>query len=144
MSPRAWLIIGAGAAAGVALYVWRRGGVGPAAESLGRAAADAAAGVVRGGVVGAGQAVGIPATSASECDAAMAAGEWWRASFACPAGTFARGAWRAATAPPVDQAILDANDARAARGTGAGTVPAQEPVSWDERARAGEIFWPSP
>lgn len=36
----------------------------------------------------AGLAVGIPRTNVSECDRLKAAGDWWGASFACPAGDF--------------------------------------------------------
>ncbi len=48
MAPRTWVILGAAAAAGVALYVWRKGGIANAAASVTTAAADAGAGVVLG------------------------------------------------------------------------------------------------
>lgn len=41
-----------------------------------------------GAVEYAGLAVGIPRTDASECARLKAAGDWWGASFACPAGEF--------------------------------------------------------
>jgi hypothetical protein len=43
-------------------------------------------------VIGIGEVVGIPATDAAKCEAAVAAGEWYEASKYCPAGTFLRSA----------------------------------------------------
>ena len=51
-----------------------------------------------GAVVGAGQAVGIPATDPDECLEALYAGRTWDASFACPATTFIR--YLGGTLPP--------------------------------------------
>lgn len=47
-------------------------------------AANAAGGVV----LGLGDAVGLPRTQQTQCQADLAAGRWWDASFSCPAGTF--------------------------------------------------------
>lgn len=57
-------------------------------ETVGGAIVDLADGVVSGVVVGAGEAVGIPATNMTECERAKAEGRTWDASFACPAGNF--------------------------------------------------------
>jgi hypothetical protein len=161
MAPRTWVILGAAAAAGVALYVWRKGGIANAAASVTTAAADAGAGVV----LGLGDAMGVPRTETNRCAELMREGRWWDASFACPAGTLLSGAWGAATAPAVnpavldandararrgtpqtvDAAIMDANDARARRGTGAGSNTSEPPPYWDVNAINGEgSFWPMP
>jgi hypothetical protein len=70
---------------GLALWFAKKGVAGVAADVVG-ATTDAAAGAV----VGIGQAVGIPATSESECARAMREGRTWDASFACPAADFLR------------------------------------------------------
>lgn len=69
------------------LYVSARGAT-KTGEKIGAAAVDLAEGVLGGAVVGIGQKVGIPATSESECDRAIAEGRTWDASFSCPAGRF--------------------------------------------------------
>lgn len=92
----------------VGAWVWSKGGVANAAKALASAADDAASGVVKG----AGELVGIPDTNADECSRALAEGRTWDASFACPAGRFIGGLTGRET---VNNDILDANDARAAR-----------------------------
>lgn len=77
------------AAAGFAVfYVYTRGAKAAAVAATGLVT-DAAAGVV----IGAGKAVGIPETDESECAKALREGRMWDASFACPAGTFIKGAF---------------------------------------------------
>lgn len=56
-------------------------------------AVDLVTGVVEGGVVSIGEAVGIPQTNQTECDKARAEGRTWDASFACPAGDFLGYVW---------------------------------------------------
>lgn len=80
------LLIG-GAVLAVVLYVAARGWRG-AAASAANAAVNVAGGVVEGTVTGVGQMIGIPATDAEKCEAAIARGDTWEASFYCPAGTF--------------------------------------------------------
>lgn len=58
------------------------------AKSLATGAVKVAEDVAVGTVVGIGNAVGIPATSQTQCQKDLAAGNWWDASFSCPAGTF--------------------------------------------------------
>lgn len=94
---------------GAWLYV-KKGGLAGAAQAIGGAAVAAADGAVSGVVKGAGELVGIPDTSSSECDKALREGRTWDASFACPAGRFIGGLVRPET---VDTSVLDANDARA-------------------------------
>ncbi len=87
-------LIAAVALAGVGVLWWvsqrvaSSGGIAGIAESAAagaiRAAGDAAVGTVKG----IGQAVGIPDTNRTKCEADIAAGRWWDASFSCPAGTF--------------------------------------------------------
>lgn len=84
------LVIGTVLAAGA--YVFLRGTRGAArdiASTVGGAAVDAVAGAVEG----IGESIGIPVTSQSACEAAIARGDRWDASFACPAGTFVRWLW---------------------------------------------------
>lgn len=53
-----------------------------------KSGAGAAADTAATAVVKAGQVFGLPATSQSQCQRDLAAGNWWDASFSCPAGTF--------------------------------------------------------
>lgn len=64
------------------------GGVAGMAESAARGLVSAVEGVAVGTVKGIGAAVGIPDTNKTTCQADIAAGRWWDASFSCPAGTY--------------------------------------------------------
>lgn len=80
------LVLGAGA-----WWLYRRtsaASVGNLAESAARGLVGAVEGAAVGTVKGIGAAVGIPDTSKTNCQADVAAGRWWDASFSCPAGTF--------------------------------------------------------
>lgn len=57
-------------------------------EHLGQTVAGTVIDAGTGAVVGIGKAVGIPATSETECQKAKREGRTWDASFACPAGEF--------------------------------------------------------
>lgn len=87
--PASWIVAGLALAAG-ALWLASRAAVSGASiatelgVTLGGAAVDAGAGVV----LGVGDAIGIPRTEQGACQRALAAGDWWDASFACPAGDF--------------------------------------------------------
>lgn len=72
-------------AAGLVWYVSRRFG---SVENAAAAAVGAVGSAATGAVVGVGQAVGIPATNMTQCQRDKAAGNWWDASFSCPAGDF--------------------------------------------------------
>lgn len=104
------------AVAGIAtVYIARKGVVGASAalaEGATRVVTDAATGAV----VGIGKAVGVPETNVDECARAIQEGRMWDASFACPAGAFIKSVFTRTV--PVDQTILDANDARARSGLG--------------------------
>lgn len=50
--------------------------------------AGAATNAATAGVIGVSKVFGIPETNATQCQRDMAAGDWWAASFSCPAGTF--------------------------------------------------------
>lgn len=78
----------AGAAVGAALLWAVSKGAKGAGDTIGRAAVDLVDGVVSGGVISAGELVGIPATNQTECERAQAEGRTWDASFACPAKAF--------------------------------------------------------
>ncbi len=104
------------AGAGVLWLMSRRlGGV----QGVATAAVGAVGDVATGTVVGAGQLVGIPATNQTQCQRDLAAGDWWEASFSCPAGTFIG----AATANVFGSTSLSEQAARDARATYALTDP---------------------
>lgn len=69
-------------------WVTRPGNAQALGVATGGAAVDMATGLLTGTVQGVGGAVGVPATSLSECERAKADGRTWDASFACPAGDF--------------------------------------------------------
>lgn len=89
-------------AAGAALVLYRAAGgtAAQAGSAIGSAAVDAAGGAVSGVATGIGDAIGVPRTDQTACQLALAEGRYWDASFACPAGTFLKGAWRGATGSP--------------------------------------------
>lgn len=68
------------------------GGIGDMAENAARslvgAVSNAVGGAAVGTVKGIGSVVGIPDTNQTTCNADIAAGRWWDASFSCPAGTY--------------------------------------------------------
>lgn len=78
----------AGAAVGVALLWAMSKGVKGTGQAIGGAAVDLVDGAVSGAVIGAGEAVGIPATNQTQCQLDQAAGDTWAASFSCPAKDF--------------------------------------------------------
>jgi len=89
------ILYGAGALALLALgvYVAKKGVAGAAAGAAG-AVVDAAAGATAEVVQRIGEAVGIPRTDETACQAALREGRTWDASFACSAGDFVGGVWR--------------------------------------------------
>ncbi len=84
----ALLVAGAGALWWASRQFNSSGGLAGIAESAAAGAIRAVEGVAVGTVKGIGQAVGIPDTNRTACEADIAAGRWWDASFSCPAGTF--------------------------------------------------------
>lgn len=82
--PGSWLLAGA-ALAGLALYLLTRKG---AAVEAGAAVGSAVVDLGAGAVLGVGDAIGIPRTDKTKCQQAIEAGDWWAASFDCPAGDF--------------------------------------------------------
>lgn len=73
-----------------------------------------------GTVKGIGSVFGIPDTNKTQCERDMAAGNWWDASFSCPAGTFISGGVGAvfgstnvSAAAAADAAAVEAAKARA-------------------------------
>lgn len=82
------VLAGAGALWWISRQVNTMGGIGGAAESLAAGAIRAVEGVAVGTVKGIGAAVGVPDTNRTACQADVAAGRWWDASFSCPAGTY--------------------------------------------------------
>ena len=80
-----------------------------ASRGIAQGAAEAVGGVVvgaaTGAVVGVAKSVGIPETDAQRCEAAIAAGNYWDASFYCPAGTFLQSAWGALFDPATGEQV---------------------------------------
>ncbi len=88
------LYAGAALAGGVALYVLSKKATGESfAGSLGRNAASAVGDAAAGAIKGLGGVFGIPDTSMTQCQADLAAGRTWDASFSCPAVQFVGGIW---------------------------------------------------
>lgn len=66
-----------------ALYLLRFAG-----RNVARTAAELPGVIAGGAIEGVGEVFGIPVTDQSKCDADLAAGHLWDASFSCPAGRF--------------------------------------------------------
>lgn len=60
-------------------------------SAAGGAAVSAADGFIGEVVNSAGDIVGVPRTNQTQCEADLAAGRYWDASWSCPAGTFLKG-----------------------------------------------------
>lgn len=82
-----WLVAGG-------LALWLVGGklARGISEGIAQTAGDIVVGVGTGTVIGVAKSLGIPETNADQCQAALAEGRYWDASFYCPAGTFLRAA----------------------------------------------------
>lgn len=80
-------LIAGGAVLAALAWAATRGAQGTG-QAIGGAAVDLVDGVVSGAVIGAGELVGIPATSQTQCEIDRANGDTWAASFSCPAKTF--------------------------------------------------------
>lgn len=88
-----YLVLGV---AGAAVLVWlANGGARSIASGVASIPGQAAAGVVEG----IGDSLGVPRTSASECDLALREGRRWDASFACPASRFVKSLFGGGEAP---------------------------------------------
>lgn len=70
-----------------AFSIYRKGLAGATADIV-SGTVGAVGNVAAGVVVGAGKAVGIPATNQDQCQRDMARGDNWAASFSCDAATF--------------------------------------------------------
>lgn len=82
---------------GIAIYIYWRGAGGVAKDAT-KAAVNVAAGAVEGTTKGVAEAIGIPDTDMAKCQQALAAGDYWDASFYCPVGTLVSGVF--GKAPP--------------------------------------------
>lgn len=85
---RALLFGGAAVAVIAILFIIERLSGRTSVSEIGAAAGGLLIDAAAGGVIGIGEAVGVPRTNMSECERAIAEGRTWDASFACPAGTF--------------------------------------------------------
>lgn len=82
-----WIILAAGIA-GAAWWMTRQGNAKNLAAGLAEGAAGAIVGAAEGAVVGIGKAVGVPETNHDQCTIDLANGDYWAASFSCPAARF--------------------------------------------------------
>lgn len=99
---RILIFAGTGAAVLVALMLLsRRDSLTP--QSIGQSLGGAAVSLAEGGIIGIGEAIGIPQTNLTECDRAIAEGRTWDASFACPAVPFVKSLFSNPTPAPVRQ-----------------------------------------
>lgn len=88
---------GAVLAVGILAYMKTREGSGSLAYDFGsglvETAYDVVDGIVSTPILAAGDAIGVPRTSMTECEKAKAEGRTWDASFACPAVDFIKYWW---------------------------------------------------
>lgn len=87
--PSVPVMVAAGLVGLVALVVASRGARETGA-AIGGAVVDLADGALSGVVLGVGDAIGIPRTEPTKCEAAKASGSLWEVSFACPAADYFR------------------------------------------------------
>ena len=85
------LIVGGAVVAVVAVAWLVLRGAGGMAKDISSGAVNAAGGVVAGTAQGLGDIIGLPATSKTQCEQDLAAGNKWAASASCPAGAFIKG-----------------------------------------------------
>lgn len=76
------------AAAGVALYIVKKGGINGAAAGIAAGAVGVAGSAAAGVVLGVGDVLGLPRTGESECELAIRDGNNWKASQYCTASRF--------------------------------------------------------
>jgi hypothetical protein len=93
MQNKTLMIAGLIALITIGYLTFKKGAAGDLGAAVGGAAVDLVVGATTGAVETIGQAVGIPKTSLSACEAAKASGSAWDASFACPASDFASYVW---------------------------------------------------
>lgn len=89
--PMPYLIAG-GAVAALLLWTASKGAK-ETGQTIGSGAVSLVDGIVSGGVIGAGELVGVPVTNLTECERAKREGRTWDASFACPAKDFLSYLW---------------------------------------------------
>jgi hypothetical protein len=76
------------AAAGVALYIIKKGGVSNAVAGVVSGGVGVAGDVAGGIVLGVGDLIGVPRINESKCEMAKRLNNKWDASFYCPAGDY--------------------------------------------------------
>lgn len=141
---KALAIGGALAAAGIALYVWRSGGVAGAAQSVGGAVVDAAGGFASGVVGGIGASVGLPTPSETTTDAQVArwiidragyfeASKWSGAPALFEALTMDEGSGKppAPGTPAYRRFVTDWTEPAAAQAQPTTPAPTYTPGDWD-------------
>lgn len=114
------VLLGIGAAAiGAVVYMLRTLDLKNAASG----AVGAVGNVASGAVLGAGDVLGVPRTSMTECEKAKSEGRTWDASFACTAGNFLGYLF---TGTPDPTAPTSAEQMRSYSYPGGATYPARE------------------
>lgn len=83
-----YLIAGGAVLAAIVWAITRPGGAAGVGAAAANAVIGAADGIIGETVNSLGEAIGVPRTEKSRCQAAKEAGDWWSASFDCPAGEF--------------------------------------------------------
>lgn len=86
---------------GALLYVWATKRPGQSlAGAAGSAAVEAVADAGAGAVIGIGEVFGIPETNQDQCTIDLANGDFWAASFSCPAGRYLSAVFGSDPEPP--------------------------------------------
>lgn len=99
LPPTAIAAAGLGVAALIYVMAQKRAGQ-SLAGAAGSAAVEAVADVGTGAVIGIGEVFGIPATDTDQCSIDLANGDYWAASFSCPAKRFLAAVVGSDTPPP--------------------------------------------
>jgi len=86
---------------GALLYVMAKQRAGQSlAGAAGSAAVEAVADAGAGAVIGIGEVFGIPPTDTDQCSIDLANGDYWAASFSCPAGRYLKAVTGMDDTPP--------------------------------------------
>lgn len=136
--PKETALIGLAALAGLGLIWWatRPGVASQMASNFVSGVADTVGEIGTGAVIGIGKIVGIPETNLTQCERDLAAGNYWDASFSCPASDFLGGVYDAGKTSVFGSTGLSAAAAQDARNVFAANdprrvdLPRQPTTSW--------------
>jgi len=106
---------------GAAALLWfLHGGAQKAAAAVAAVPGELAAGAVQG----VGDSIGIPRTDQTQCDADLAAGRMWSASFSCPASRFIGGLFGSAGDEQTKKVVITDTSGVDTAGASASASPA--------------------